>query len=82
MTKRILIATTSHNQLGSTGKATGAYLPEIAHPFVVFQQAGYRIDFASVNGGQIPLDGVDQADAVSRAFLADHGSALAASQAA
>lgn len=82
MKKRILIATTSHNQLGSTGKSTGAYLPEIAHPFAVFHSAGYRVDFASVTGGQIPIDGVEQADAVSRAFLADHGSELAASQAA
>lgn len=82
MTKRVLIATTSHNRLGNTGKPTGAYLPEIAHPFAVFRQAGYSIDFASVTGGPIPLDGVEQADAASRTFLTDHGSELSTSQAA
>jgi putative intracellular protease/amidase len=72
MQKRILIATTSHNQKGSTGKPTGAYLPEIAHPYEVFAKAGYAIDFASVKGGVIPLDGVEGADSASTAFLQAH----------
>ena len=80
MKKRILIATTSHATKGTTGKPTGAYLPEIAHPHAVFTRAGYAIDLASVNGGEIPLDGVDQADAVSMAFLASHSEELKRSQ--
>ncbi|MFO0620803.1 MAG: type 1 glutamine amidotransferase domain-containing protein [Polyangia bacterium] len=82
MSKRVLIATTSHTRQGNTGKPTGAYLSEVAHPYEVFRRAGYQIDFASVQGGQIPLDGVADADAVSRAFLTEHGADLAASQAA
>ena len=80
--KRILIATTSHTQLGDTGKPTGAYLAEVAHPHAAFVRAGHGVEFASVRGGQIPLDGVADADAGSRAFLEAHGAELASSQAA
>jgi putative intracellular protease/amidase len=71
MTKRILIATTSHDKKGSTGEPTGAFVPEVAHPYAVFQRAGFEIDFASVRGGKVPLDGLDDKDPVSQAFLAD-----------
>jgi len=71
MAKRILIALTSHDQIGTTGKRTGAYLPEIAHPFEVFTKAGYNVDFASVKGGQVPLDGIDRKDAAQVQFLDD-----------
>jgi putative intracellular protease/amidase len=78
-TNRVLIATTSHARKGDTGEPTGAYLPEIAHPHDVLARAGYAVDFASVKGGAIPLDGVADADAASRAFLAKHGDELGAS---
>jgi putative intracellular protease/amidase len=35
----------------------------------VFTRAGYDVEFASVRGGQVPLDGVDPKDEVSAAFL-------------
>jgi putative intracellular protease/amidase len=77
MTHRILIATTSHTTKGSTGQPTGAYLPEVAHPYDVFTRAGCRVELASVAGGAIPLDGVADADEASRLFLAKHGDDLA-----
>jgi len=67
----ILIALTSHGQLGDTGRATGAYLPEIAHPWSVFKAAGYSVDLASVEGGDPPLDGVDLDDPIQRQFTED-----------
>lgn len=70
MQPRILIATTSHAEKGATGEPTGAYVAEIAHPYAVFSRAGYQIEFASVKGGRVPLDGVDEADEQTRAFLA------------
>jgi len=82
MHKRILIATTSHATKGSTGQPTGAYLPEVAHPYDVFVRAGYQVELASVAGGRIPLDGVDDADAASREFLTRHASELERSTAA
>lgn len=82
MKERILIATTSHSTKGSTGQPTGAYLSEVAHPYDVFVGAGFEVDLASVQGGEIPLDGVDDADAASRAFLAVHAGDLKRSIAA
>jgi putative intracellular protease/amidase len=86
MSQRILIAMTSHDKKGDTGESTGAYLPEIAHPYAVFTKAGYAVDFASVRGGRVPLDGVDRKDPVNAAFLDDpeverrlHASAASAS---
>ncbi|HEY5960933.1 MAG TPA: hypothetical protein VIV60_30465, partial [Polyangiaceae bacterium] len=68
MNPRILMAMTSHSTLGDTGKSTGAYLPEIAHPLEVFSHAGYEVDFASVAGGTVPLDGLDTNDEVTLAL--------------
>jgi putative intracellular protease/amidase len=82
MNQRILIATTSHDKKGSTGEPTGAYLPEIAHPYEVFARAGFTVELASVRGGAIPLDGVTDADADSTAFLEAHRDELQQSLAA
>lgn len=71
MTQRILIAVTSHAQKGNTGEPTGAYLPEITHPLEVFRKAGFEVDYVSVRGGRVPLDGVDRKDPVNAAFLDD-----------
>lgn len=71
MNKRVLIAMTSHDKLGDTGRSTGAFVPEIAHPLAVFTRAGVDVEFASVRGGQVPLDGVDRKDPVNAAFLDD-----------
>lgn len=70
-TPRVLIVLTSHDRLGATGRATGAYLPELSHPHAVFAAAGFAVDFASVKGGRVPLDGVDRKDPVNAAFLDD-----------
>lgn len=69
--KRVLIAVTSHAVLGSTGKKTGAYLPEIAHPYEVLRAQGVTVDFVSPKGGEVPLDGVDRKDPSNAAFLDD-----------
>lgn len=82
MNQRILIATTSHSTKGSTGQPTGAYLSEVAHPYDVFVRAGFSVDLASVRGGEIPLDGVEDADEASRAFLKARGGELKRSIAA
>jgi putative intracellular protease/amidase len=68
---KILIALTSHATLGNTGKPTGAYLSEIAHPWVAFTEAGFEVDFVSVRGGEVPLDGVERPDAASARLLDD-----------
>jgi putative intracellular protease/amidase len=71
MTNSVLFALTSHDKLGDTGRHTGAYAPEMAHPAQVFTAAGWALDFVSVAGGQPPLDGIKPDDAVTQSFLAD-----------
>lgn len=70
-TKRVAIVLTNHGQLGDTGKATGFYLSEATHPYEVFHEAGYEIEFLSPKGGLAPMDGVDAGDPINAAFLAD-----------
>lgn len=70
-TKKLLIALTSHDTLGATGKKTGAYLSEISHAHAVFVRAGWQVTFVSVKGGAVPLDGVDRKDPINAAFLDD-----------
>lgn len=67
----ILFALTSHDDLGGTGRRTGAYAPEVAHPAQVFREAGYEIAFVSVQGGPVPLDGLKPDDVVTQRFLAE-----------
>lgn len=69
--KKIVIALTSHGQLGATNRPTGFYLPEAAHPYHVFTEAGYTVDFVSPQGGESPMDGVDRSDPIQAAFLDD-----------
>lgn len=71
MTVKVLFALTSHGELGDTGRTTGFYVPEVAHPARVFLAAGAEIGFVSVRGGRPPQDGVDRSDAVVARFLAD-----------
>ena len=68
--KKILFALTSHDRKGNTGQPTGFYVPEAAHPWAILRDAGYAIEFVSPKGGKPPMDGVDAADPISRAFLA------------
>lgn len=62
---------TSHSELGNTGQKTGFYLPEAAHPYAVFTQAGYEVDFVSPQGGQPPMDGIDLEDPLQKSFMDD-----------
>ncbi|KAK4560998.1 hypothetical protein LTR86_004953 [Recurvomyces mirabilis] len=53
---KILVVLSSHNKLGNTGKPTGWYLPELAHPYYKFQAANAQITIAPPAGGEAPLD--------------------------
>jgi putative intracellular protease/amidase len=68
---KILMVLTSHGKLGETGRRTGFYLSEAAHPWRAFRAAGYEVDLVSPLGGRPPMDGVDLTDPVQREFLED-----------
>lgn len=54
--QKALIVVTSHGVLGSTGKPTGYYLPEVSHPYQALVSRGIAVDFASIRGGNAPVD--------------------------
>jgi putative intracellular protease/amidase len=52
---KVLFVLTSQSKLGDTGKPTGWYLPEFAHPYEILAPH-VAITVASPNGGEAPLD--------------------------
>lgn len=68
--KKILFVVTSHSQLGSTGKKTGFYFSEVAHPYHVLSR-DYDIDIVSPLGGEAPYEGLDENDPISMALYND-----------
>ena len=73
--KPILLVLTNHGDLGDTGKPTGFFLSEAAHPWKVFRSAGYPVEIASPVGGWAPLDpkSFDLGDPVNAAFWKEFG---------
>lgn len=69
----ILIVVTNHGELGDTGVPTGYFLAEVAHPWHVFKEAGYEVEFASPEGGFAPMDpkSFDLEDPVNKALWHD-----------
>ena len=68
--KKILFVLTSHNDLGGV-RPTGFFVGEAVHPWLVFKDAGFTVDLASVKGGQPPQDGRDEKDPDQQAFFND-----------
>jgi putative intracellular protease/amidase len=76
MNRKILLALTSNENLGDTGRKTGFYIDEAAHPYEVFRKAGFEVDFVSVQGGEPPRDGVKDGDPGQQSFLEAEGERL------
>lgn len=71
MKDKILFVVTSHDKLGDTGKPTGYWLSEVAHPWSVLSPE-FDIDVVSPQGGRPPVTGMDlQADEISRRLWDD-----------
>lgn len=56
MTPKALIVATSHDRLGETGERTGFWWEELAAPYRVFADGGFKVDIASIRGGEPPAD--------------------------
>ncbi|MDZ4393436.1 type 1 glutamine amidotransferase domain-containing protein [Cypionkella sp.] len=69
-TKPVLFVLTSHGNKGDTG-STGFYLGEVTHPLEVLQEAGIKVEIASIQGGEPPIDGMDLNDEVNAHFWQD-----------
>lgn len=74
--KPILLVLTNKAELGKSGKRTGFFLSEAAHPWEVFTKAGYAVTLASPLGGFSPLDpkSYDLKDEANAAFWKKYGS--------
>lgn len=69
--KPVLFVLTSHGVKGDTGQPTGFYLGEVTHPLAVLEEAGIPVAFASILGGEPPVDGLDLNDATNARFWND-----------
>lgn len=73
LAKPILIVVTNHGEMGDTGQPTGYFLSEVSHPWHVFREAGYEVEFASPLGGLAPMDpkSFDLSDPLNQEFWHD-----------
>ncbi|MEI3852797.1 MULTISPECIES: type 1 glutamine amidotransferase domain-containing protein [unclassified Ensifer] len=69
--KPVLFVLTSHGTKGDGGQPTGFYLGEVTHPLAVLDATGISVEFASIKGGEPPVDGLDLEDKVNRRFWND-----------
>jgi putative intracellular protease/amidase len=54
--KKILVITTSHQELTDTDSTTGLWIGEFTDPYYVFIDAGCEVTLASPLGGKPPID--------------------------
>jgi putative intracellular protease/amidase len=69
---RILLVLTSQNRLGDADVAAGTWLEELAAPYFVLSGAGCQVDFASIKGGEAPIDPAS----LGEPWLTDYGRRL------
>jgi putative intracellular protease/amidase/esterase/lipase len=55
-----------------TGWPIGVWYAELAHPYWVFSEAGYQIDIASPDGGEIKFDGFSDPEDASKYAAFDY----------
>jgi len=53
---RVLMITTSHGELGSSGRKTGVWLEEFVAAYSRFRHAGITVAVATPRGGAAPID--------------------------
>ncbi|ALN90529.1 N-terminal domain of DJ-1_PfpI family protein [Lysobacter gummosus] len=69
----MLFVLTSHGVKGSTDQPTGYYLGEVTHPLAELEAAGIAVEFASIQGGEPPVDGLEVEDALNARYWNDAG---------
>lgn len=69
--KTILFVLTSRATKGTSGEPTGYYLSEVTHPLAELEQVGITVEFASIAGGEPPVDGLDLNDPINARYWND-----------
>ena len=56
----------------TTGWPIGVWYAELAHPYWVFSEAGYSVDIASLDGGEVKFDGFSDPEDESKYAAFDY----------
>ena len=67
--KKVIFILSSWDKMGDTGEKTGWWMSEAAHPWKKLNDAGIVVDFASPQGGEPPVTGVDMQDPINIEFM-------------
>jgi putative intracellular protease/amidase len=69
---KILMIASNPSVSKQTGWPIGVWYAELTHPYWVFSEAGYSVDIASVEGGEIKFDGFSDPEDASRYAAFDY----------
>ncbi len=64
----ILFVLTSHDKKGDHEEPTGFYLSEVTHPLAELEKREIDVEFASIAGGEAPVDGLDLTDPINEHY--------------
>ncbi len=69
---KVLMIASNPSVSKQTGWPIGVWYAELAHPYWVFSEAGYQVDIASPEGGEIKFDGFSDPEDASRYAAFDY----------
>lgn len=69
---KILMIASNPSVSKTTGWPIGVWYAELTHPYWVFTEAGYTVDIASLNGGEIKFDGFSDPEDESKYAAFDY----------
>lgn len=69
---KILMIASNPSVSKQTGWPIGAWYAEVTHPYWVFSEAGYTVDIASPDGGEIKFDGFSDPEDASKYAAFDY----------
>jgi len=69
---KILMIASNPSVSKTTGWPIGVWYAELTHPYWVFNEAGYSVDIASLEGGEIKFDGFSDPEDESRYAAFDY----------
>lgn len=69
---KILMIASNPSVSKTTGWPIGVWYAELTHPYWVFKEAGYSVDIASLEGGEIKFDGFSDPEDASKYAAFDY----------
>ena len=69
---KVLMVASNPSVSKQTGWLIGVWFAELTHPYWVFSEAGYTVDIASLDGGEIKFDGFSDPEDASKYAAFDY----------